>query len=129
MIALAVGLAVTLAGCVALIAWLTYRVVSAADAFAKVRVAQAETEAHLEQSQFEASALRTALANAERRADALEGVLADEVNNAPDPNLARGDVRGRLLRIAQQWGRASSQSFDKPDRTPHVEAIKNEQAG
>lgn len=94
-------LGVPLIGAVGTCIWLFKRAANAGDAAADARVSQVQTQAHLERAQFEADALRTALANSERRADALEGVIADEVARDPNPDLARNDVRGRLLRFSQ----------------------------
>lgn len=103
MTAVAVTLAIAVASALALIAWLVYRAVGASDSEADARVAQVATEAELERARYETEVTSKALAAANARANALERVIADDLNTAPNPDLARDDVRGRVLRLAQAW--------------------------
>jgi hypothetical protein len=103
---LAVALGAGNLGLVGIIVWLVYGRIAAADQAADARVAQVDTEGHLERAQFELENVKQALAAVEKRAAALEGIIADEVNASPNPDLARDDVRGRMLRIARQWADA-----------------------
>lgn len=66
---------------------------------AAVEVAQAHSEGEQTRLVFENETLRQQLELAERRADALQGVLADDVSNADLPD---DDVRSRLLRFARE---------------------------
>lgn len=68
---------------------------------ANVQIAQAHVEGELTRATFEIETLREQLALSERRADAFEEVLADDVNSKPNADLGRSDLRSRLLRFAQ----------------------------
>lgn len=100
-------LGLPLAGSVAVNVWLTYRTVRGADKAADARVAQVETEGHLERVQFELDQTKQALNAANARAAALEGILADDVNAPVSRDLSPADWKQRLLRITQAWGDAA----------------------
>jgi hypothetical protein len=71
------------------------------------RALRMDANAKQERTAFELEQTKQALAAESKRADALEEVLRDEVNESPNPDLARTDVRGRLLRVARSWGEAN----------------------
>lgn len=98
-------LGLPLAGSVAVNVWLTYRTVRGADKTADARVAQVETEAHLDRVQFELEQTKQALKAANARAAALEEILADDAPVSRD--LSPADWKQRLLRITQAWGDAA----------------------
>lgn len=104
-------------GLVGVIVWLVYGRVGAADVAADARVAQVDTEGHLERAQFELEHVKQALAATEKRADALESIIADEINAHPNPDLARDDVSGRVQRIAAAWGTADRERRADSDGT------------
>ena len=112
MTALAILLGVALVATLPLIAWLVHGRVTAADQLGDARHGQSITEGELERKGFELEVTKKALEASNARAAALEEVLADEVAADPNPDLARGDVRGRLLRIARSWSDADA------DRVP-----------
>lgn len=103
-------LAVALAGSLGLIAWLAHDDVNEAHNKGDARVAQSVTEEHLAQAQFELEVERKARIASETRAAALEEQLTHELSSPfPDaPTLDPADVRGRMLRLAQQWGAADT---------------------
>jgi hypothetical protein len=104
-----VVLATTLLSAVGVIAWLAFRVVKAAEQEADARVGQVATEAESERTAYELDVTQKALTAANKRADALEEIIADEINDEnPNPDLARTDVRTRLLRIAGKWREAAA---------------------
>ncbi len=77
-------------------------------AFANERVDHANTRTELERKKFELEVTQKALAAANQRATALEEVLQDEINSSPNPDLARTDVRSRVLRLARKWSEAAT---------------------
>lgn len=100
-----VGLAIGQAG---LIAWLVHGRMADKDQAADARVGQVATEAESERTAYELDVTQKALAAANKRCDALEEIIADEINGNPNADLGRTDVRGRLLRIAGRWREAAS---------------------
>ena len=107
MVAVAIVLATTLAGALGLLAWLVRGRVVAADQLADARVGQVATEAELERSGFELDIVKKALAASQKRADALERVIADEINDSESGlPLDRNGVRQRIVQIARQWAEA-----------------------
>lgn len=78
----------------------------AVDQATDARVARADQEAELERVSFELEFTTAALRRTTARAAALEEVLADEVDAAPNPDLAVDDVRSRVRRLAQRWAAA-----------------------
>lgn len=108
MIAIAILLGASLAGALALIAWLVHGRVTAADREADARVGQVATEAELERAQFELALAREALDASERRETIMQEAVADAINADPSPDLARNDVLGRVLRISAEWARADA---------------------
>jgi len=106
MIALCFLLGGVLAGSLVVNAWLTYRAITGTEREAKSELGALHFESALELAHFELEHTRDALAAANARADALEGIIADEINEAPNPDLGRTDVRNRVLRVAKAWATA-----------------------
>jgi hypothetical protein len=107
--AVAIALAAALASTVWLVAWLTYRVVATSERDGDSRVAQVATEAVAERTAFELDVTLKALAAANKRADALEEIISDELNAmSPNADLTRIDVRSRLVRLASKWREAAA---------------------
>jgi hypothetical protein len=102
----AVILATTLASALGCIVWLVYGRLRDAERHADARVAQVQVEADLERRAYELDVTQKALVAANRRAEALEDIIADEINAGS--GLSPGDVRGRLLRLARGWRDAAT---------------------
>ena len=117
MIALCFLLGGLLAGSLSLNAWLTYRTVRGVEEAAKSEIGSTHFESALELARFELEQTRKALSATEARAAALEEIVADEINDNPNADLDRADVRSRLLRAAKAWAAA-----DKA-RTPVAEDV------
>ncbi len=111
MTAVAFALAVTLAAALGIIVWLVHGRVQDAANDGDIRVAQVSTEAEAERLAFQLDVTEKALVAANKRAEALEGIIADELNDPPNADLPAADWRGRLLRLAQSWrGAADARS-------------------
>lgn len=108
MTVVAVILGTTIAGALGVIVWLVHGSIAAAGAAADARVAQTATEAELERAHFELETTKQSLAATEKRAAALQEVLSDELEKAPNPDLARADVAGRVRRIFDRWQAADA---------------------
>lgn len=107
--------------------WLVHGRIRAADAVADARVAQSDTEAHLERAQFELETTKQALRAANARAEALEGVLADVQKANPGAGLDAHDWHGRMLRLAEAWRGTAAESgvpavSDRDDLSPPAAA-------
>lgn len=107
-----IALAVALAGAMAAIVSLAFGRVkdakTSAKAYTDERVDHANTRTELERRKFELEVTQKALVAANTRAAALEEVIADDVESAPNPDLKRADVRSRVLRIARRWAEAAA---------------------
>jgi hypothetical protein len=88
------------------IIWLTAGRIGDREKLADARIAQVETEGHVDRLTFELEVTRKALAAANARATALEGVIADDINAPVADGLGPADVRGRLLQITKAWADA-----------------------
>lgn len=108
--AIALGLVGVVAALVGLVAWLVVRTVGAIRQHADERVAHTATNGKLERERFELEETKAALVEARRVTDGLEDVLASYINSAPNSDLARGDVLGRLVRAAQRQAQAGGDS-------------------
>jgi hypothetical protein len=103
MTVVAITLAVAIAGALALNAWLVHGRISSAEAAADAHVELVEKQAQLERAQFELDVTKKSLKATETRAAAMQEVLSDELDKAPNPDLARDDVAGRVRRILDRW--------------------------
>jgi hypothetical protein len=121
MTAAVVTLALAIAGALAAIVSLALGRVSDTKSLSKQftdeRVEHANTRTKLERRDYELDVTQKALVAANKRAAALEEVLNDEVNRSPNPDLARDDVRSRILRIARQWSEAADARNPLPAAT------------
>jgi hypothetical protein len=106
------AVAVALAGIVAvqlgLLVWLVVRALTSSDQQGDTRVAVTQLEADVERMAFDLEATRGTLSAERKRADALEEIIADEVNAPPGLPLDARGVRDRLLRTAQRWREAAA---------------------
>lgn len=121
---IAIPVAVIAVGVMSLLAWLTYGRIEDTKALATERVSHEKTVGQLERRSFELEVTQKALVAANKRAEALEEVLQDEVDSAPNPDLARADVRGRVLRIARKWAEAAATRSPLPAKPD--EAVPDE---
>lgn len=110
-----VTLAFVVAGLSGVNIWLLRGRVSDKDKAAADRIKLTVTEAESERTAFELDVTKKALAATERRAVALEELLAEEMNANPNADLAGHDVRSRLLRNAQAWRAADSLRAESAD--------------
>lgn len=101
-------LAVTVASSLGVIVWLVHGRVSSVEDEAQAHVERAEVETHLERTMFELDVTKKAVDAANKRAAALQEVLADELARAPNPDLARADVAGRVQRLFEKWAGADA---------------------
>lgn len=107
MTAAVIALAVLAAGLAAALVTLTFRFSSAVRAQAKSEIGASHFECALELAHFELEQTRRTLSATVARAAALEDIIAEDLNaTAPNADLARSDIRGRLLRNAQAWAAA-----------------------
>ena len=105
---IAIPIAVIAVGILSLLAWLTYGRIDDTKALATERVSHEKTVGQLERRSFELEVTQKALVAANKRAEALEEVLQDEVDSSPNPDLSRTDIRNRVLRIARKWAEAAA---------------------
>ena len=126
MIALCFLLGGLLAGSLSLNAWLTYRTVRGVEEAAKSEIGSTHFESALELARFELEQTRKALSATEARAAALEEIVADEINDNPNADLDRADVRSRLLRAAKAWAAADKARTPAAD---NVLAAREPEAG
>lgn len=117
MIALCYLLGVLLAGSLALNGWLTFRTVRGVEGAAKSEIGATHFESALELAHFELEQTKRALVAVEARADALEEIIAEELNAHPNADLDRADWRTRVMRVAQQWGRSDRAGREVPADT------------
>jgi hypothetical protein len=101
-------LAITVASSLGVIVWLVHGRVSSVEDEAQAHVERAEVETHLERTMFELDVTKKALDAANKRAAALQEVLSHELERAPNPDLARADVAGRVQRIFERWQAADA---------------------
>lgn len=120
MIVLACALVAALLVALGLVAWLVITRVSAADGEADARVAQTAMESELERTQFELAQTKVALSSSERRAGILEQAIAEALNAAPNADLGRNDVLGRVVRITAEWAKADREGRLPSDADPAV---------
>jgi len=114
MTVVAITLAVALAGALGLIAWLVHGRITSVEEEADAHVELADKQVKLERAQFELETTKQSLAATEKRAAALQEVLSDELDKAPNPDLARSDVAGRVRRIFDRWEAADAARGEVP---------------
>ena len=106
MIALAVALAAIVAGQVGLVAWLVYGRIADVRSMATERVAHTATNGLLERAKFELEATKAKIEELQPIITGLEDVIAEYINDAPNADLARTDVIGRIVRAAKRHSEA-----------------------
>lgn len=99
-----------IAGMIALVAWSVHGRVAAVERASVSDMRATTIQANLERSQFELAAVSERLEAANARATILEGLLNEEINANPNPDLARDDYRQRMLRINAEWARSTKGS-------------------
>ena len=106
--------------------WLTYRAISGTEKQADARVAQVDTEGHLEQTAFELEQTKLALIATKKRAAKLEELLSHALENPAAVAAAPDDFRARVRLLAQEWG--ATEGARDPVSASGTEAVPNDTA-
>ena len=120
MIVVAITLATTLTATLGLVTWLVYRAISGTEKQADARVAQVDTEGHLERAQFELEQATLALTATKRRAAKLEELLSHALESPAAVAAAPDDWRARMRAIAQEWSAAEDSRDPVPAATDNA---------
>lgn len=106
-IVLAIALAAAVGALVAMSLKYVGQVSDANDHATDARIGQHSTELELERRDFEIETIQRALVSVTKRAEALEQIIAEELN-ASNSDLDPADWRTRELRLAAAWAAADS---------------------
>jgi hypothetical protein len=90
-------------GMVGVIVWLVVRYVEKTDALADARVAQSQTESHLEEAQFKLEQVQLALTASEHVVDVQSKELSADDDKPTNTDLAPDDTAGRVRRLFASW--------------------------